>query len=423
MRCTLCLRVLSKPKGGAALKDLIESYGLFNPTPLTLKSFTEFGSANNNNSKASVDFLKKEIPVRLANIMKELSHLPRKLLDTPSVQMVSGWYEKSFSDILQFEDADGDNPEEQNKFTDALDIIQKRHAGVVETVAQGIVEYRDTSGVSPHGHGYLQYFLDRFYLSRISIRMLIHQHMILFGKPGIAKHPGLIGCIDPHCDVLGMVKDSYENARFLCEQYYMVAPDMEHECVNEADPGSPITMVYVSAHLYYILFELFKNAMRAVVEHRGTSANTFPKIHVTICKATEDVTIKIADRGGGIRRSQHDLLFNYMYSTAPRPASQSGSTSAPLAGYGYGLPISRLYARYFHGDLTVASVEGLGTDAFVYLKVLSSEANELLPVYNRTATKQYNNTAVQVNDWSSPFYASRPTANTSAAAAGARSDR
>uniref|UniRef100_A0A1B0D5L9 Protein-serine/threonine kinase n=1 Tax=Phlebotomus papatasi TaxID=29031 RepID=A0A1B0D5L9_PHLPP len=78
----------------------------------------------------------------------------------------------------------------------------------------------------------------------------------------------------------------------------------------------------------------------------------------------------MSDRGGGIPRSQMDLLFKYMFSTAPQPQKNQDhqSNTVPLAGYGYGLPISRLYARYFRGDLCLMSCEGYGTDAVIYLK-------------------------------------------------------
>lgn len=43
----------------------------------------------------------------------------------------------------------------------------------------------------------------------------------------------------------------------------------------------------------------------------------------------------------------------------------------------YGLPISRSYARYFGGDLSIVSMEGYGTDAFVHLSRLGHHSEPL----------------------------------------------
>lgn len=51
-------------------------------------------------------FLRKELPVRLANIMKEITLLPESLLRMPSVGLVSAWYVKSFEEMLAFEKTD-----------------------------------------------------------------------------------------------------------------------------------------------------------------------------------------------------------------------------------------------------------------------------------------------------------------------------
>jgi pyruvate dehydrogenase kinase 2/3/4 len=91
-----------------------------------------------------------------------------------------------------------------------------------------------------------------------------------------------------------------------------------------------------------------------------------------------------------------------MYSTAPKPGAADRTGQAPLAGYGYGLPLSRLYARYFQGDLVLNSVEGYGTSAVIFLKTHSTDANELLPIYNKTADKHYRMAAPNP-DWSAPM--------------------
>lgn len=56
------------------------------------------------NEVRSFEFLRKELPVRLANIMQEINLLPQNLLRMPSVHLVQNWYVKSFTEILEFED-------------------------------------------------------------------------------------------------------------------------------------------------------------------------------------------------------------------------------------------------------------------------------------------------------------------------------
>lgn len=93
----------------------------------------------------------------------------------------------------------------------------------------------------------------------------------------------------------------------------------------------------------------------------------FGSLMYTLCIVS---VLQLSDRGGGIPYEKIDWLFQYMYTTAPQPSpSHCREGSAPLAGYGYGLPLSRLYARYFKGDLVLNSMEGYGTDAVIYLKV------------------------------------------------------
>eukprot|EP00540_Astrosyne_radiata_P019296 CAMPEP_0116828796 /NCGR_PEP_ID=MMETSP0418-20121206/3844_1 /TAXON_ID=1158023 /ORGANISM="Astrosyne radiata, Strain 13vi08-1A" /LENGTH=160 /DNA_ID=CAMNT_0004457703 /DNA_START=88 /DNA_END=570 /DNA_ORIENTATION=- len=142
----------------------------------------------------------------------------------------------------------------------------------------------------------------------------------------------------------------------------------------------------------YIMLELLKNSMRATMDWHGVDAVDLPPIKVVIADGddNEDVVIKVSDEGGGIPRSNMKKIWSYLFTTAD-PAVQEGmmalkssnnvdhGVDSPLAGLGYGLPISRSYCRYFGGDLSVMSMEGHGTDAFVYLRRLGS-AREPLPI-------------------------------------------
>uniref|UniRef100_A0A8C5Q000 Protein-serine/threonine kinase n=1 Tax=Leptobrachium leishanense TaxID=445787 RepID=A0A8C5Q000_9ANUR len=380
--------------------SLLDFYAKYCPSPLSMQQFLDFGSVNAC-EKTSFMFLRQELPVRLANIMKEINLLPDNLIKMPSVKLVESWYVQSFQEIVQFKDKAAEDPQTVKNFTDTVITIRNRHNDVIPTMAQGVIEYKDSYEVDPVTSQHVQYFLDRFFMSRISIRMLLNQHTLLFNEkdPVNPAHPKHIGGIDPACNVVEVIKDGYENAKHLCDLYYMNSPQLELTEFNAQSPEEPIQVVYVPSHLYHMVFELFKNAMRATMELYGDSCN-YPPVKVHVALGNEDLTIRMSDRGGGVPLRKIERLFNYMYSTAPLPTFEN-SRATPLAGFGYGLPISRLYAQYFQGDLKLYSLEGYGTDAAIYIKAVTTESIEKLPVYNQSALKHYQ-TNQEAGDWCVP---------------------
>jgi len=400
MRLSLARRNLTRFLDMATLKTL-ERYSHFHPSPLTIQQFMEFGKTAK--EKNSATFLRKELPLRLAIITKEMDLLPQKLLDTPSICSLQELFCRSFEQLLLFDSTEL-NEDTLRSFCSTLETMKKDNKDVVWQMAKGVLEFHDQEHVEQHMDVSIEYFLDRFYMSLISLRMLVNQHVLLFA-PGADQKTKRIGVIDPECKLKGVIHEAFQNAAFLCEEYYDTSPEIElkgHTLVlNEKGKKVGVSVAYPPANLYHILFELFKNSMRATVETHY-KALKLPKIEVLLAKGEHDVSIRISDQGGGIPRHITDQTFHYLVSTAPRP-SFNNPAKAPLAGYGYGLPLSRLYARYFHGDLILNSYDGWGTDAVVYLKSLTHEAHELLPVFNKTSAKHYK-TAIPTADWTDPTF-------------------
>lgn len=75
--------------------------------------------------KKSFLFLRKELPVRLANIMKEILLLPDRLLHAPSVTLLNSWYAQSFTEILEFEKSDGNNAETLDRWVKRDKIVSE----------------------------------------------------------------------------------------------------------------------------------------------------------------------------------------------------------------------------------------------------------------------------------------------------------
>lgn len=150
----------------------------------------------------------------------------------------------------------------------------------------------------------------------------------------------------------------------------------------------------VHTHLFYIFLELLKNAARASIERaqldfdggtgnktllarsKGNTMPKIPEINVIVPEGQQmwdqERSVKLADGGTGMNRIVLSKAFCYFYSSVKSKPQVADEVSdfdrrMPLAGFGFGLPISRVMARYFAGDIDLNSIPAKGTDVYVYL--------------------------------------------------------
>ncbi|XP_021822419.1 pyruvate dehydrogenase (acetyl-transferring) kinase, mitochondrial isoform X2 [Prunus avium] len=357
-----------------SLINEVQRWGCMKQTGVSLRYMMEFGSRPTpRNFIISAQFLHKELPIRIARRAIELEALPYGLSEKPAVLKVRDWYLDSFRDLRSFPDIKDANDEKE--FTQMIKAIKVRHNNVVPMMALGVQQLK--KGINPRivyeDLDEIHQFLDRFYMSRIGIRMLIGQHVELH-NPNPPPH--VVGYIHTKMSPVEVARNASEDARAICQREYGSAPNVK----IYGDPD--FTFPYVPTHLHTMVFELVKNSLRAVQERYMDSDKVAPRVRIIVADGIEDVTIKVSDEGGGIPRSGLPKIFTYLYSTARNPLDEhseiSEADAVTMAGYGYGLPISRLYARYFGGDLQIISMEGYGTDAYLHLSRLG-DSQEPLP--------------------------------------------
>jgi signal transduction histidine kinase len=123
--------------------------------------------------------------------------------------------------------------------------------------------------------------------------------------------------------------------------------------------------------------------------HADTLSSGTSSSHILpLSRATPGVTIRIRDRGGGIKPENYAKLWEYGFTTFNEDeilhqvggGSDDGGMSgldalsggpgggSSLAGLGYGLPLGRAYAEYFGGGIAIQSLWGWGTDVYLSLR-------------------------------------------------------
>ncbi|KAL9657084.1 hypothetical protein ABK040_002710 [Willaertia magna] len=405
--------------------SIVYNYSKLNSKTITLKSLLDFGSNLSLNTLLnSSAWLFDNLKIRIAKQVYLLDNMPLGLNLMPSIRVVRDWYLTSFYQLQNFPHKPK-NSNEELQFTKMLNEIYARHSPTNTSVAKGVLELKremvnsiyshcnvvdnhnttilhnniplDNSNTTMMMENPFEYCgmnlklkesLDSFYINRIGIRMLIGQHLTLHQQFTTASRDNIrdhsrhahsssqqyIGLICKHTNPSKVAQNAIEDATEICRNYYGKAPNVK--IIGNLN----LTFPYVESHLYYVLFELLKNSMRAVVEkYYDYSEEKLPNIKIIISdnKSGEDISIKISDEGNGIPRRDMPKLYSYLYTSSQMlPLKENAK---PFAGLGFGLPLSKLYAKYWGGDLILMSLNGYGTDAFIYLHRLGNK-EETIPL-------------------------------------------
>lgn len=286
--------------------------------------------------------------------------------------MMTRWYRE-----LRLVDPHG----ELKQVTEITRAIRQEGSTTVGLVASGIHRLqRRSEGI--YSDDFLDNWLDGFLLSRIGSNMLLDQYYACAPKAagGLDRKTGII---QPDCDAVSLCKQAADYASRICQfhtgQRPVVVYDNYEAGTGACQPDSPCYFSYIPGYLRYIMVELLKNSFKATLTSFGPDEIEDRPIHVLICRDDTQVLIRVSDRAGGIPSHVGDRIWSYLYGAAAREAQTAHSksrTATPLSGYGVGLPLSRLHARYLGGKLDLTSYPGFGTDISVHLPRITSDQVE-----------------------------------------------
>ena len=131
--------------------------------------------------------------------------------------------------------------------------------------------------------------------------------------------------------------------------------------------------MYIPSHLEYIIFEILKNSVKAIIDNDFNNT----EVNIYIDKGTDDILLKISDKGIGFNRNLNDYIFSYLYtSTKSNNDNMFRDNNIPiLSGFAHGLGLSKLYAKYLGGDIKIVSSHGIGTDTYIHIKTIGTDEN------------------------------------------------
>eukprot|EP00931_Biecheleriopsis_adriatica_P064326 TRINITY_DN39125_c0_g1_i1.p1 TRINITY_DN39125_c0_g1~~TRINITY_DN39125_c0_g1_i1.p1 ORF type:complete len:397 (-),score=86.32 TRINITY_DN39125_c0_g1_i1:176-1366(-) len=324
----------------------------------------------------TAQWMRAQLPVRFARRVEDIMQLPHVVVIEPHINSILNTYLETVESIHTFKEIR--SQDDEAAFLELIRDQLAKHNPGTRLVAEG---YREVRRLYPGIE--LDRFLHDHFTTRIATRILMDSYVEMR-----SPKENFVGIVCQGMRPLEIVQDIAGELSLLTRSIYGVAPEIEYR-------GNPDCVLdYIPRHVKYMVRELLKNAIRSTVERHlartraGETSSTLPFVAVELQQGDIHVIIKISDQGGGMPKRVQRQAWQYGWTTVDpknpqreasmyaeeacswdRSAEDSWRASgrSELAGYGFGLPLTRLHAQYFGGDVFMQALPGHGTDLILIL--------------------------------------------------------
>ena len=206
-----------------------------------------------------------EMPIRLANRVTDLNNLPFGLSKNHSINKIREWYLTSFLELTNTKEPQ--TIEDINNFKNIIEKIYNRHTPTLITITKGLYELKKDNKLGNIEEPHIQNLLNRFHTNRTEIRIVLEQYLTFFKKQNNENYFGIVNLKSNPEKIL---IDTLRDIQFLCNKNKL---DIELDDIVKIKVDNSIILPCIDHYLYYILFELIKNSVQAVIEKKKNIEN------------------------------------------------------------------------------------------------------------------------------------------------------
>lgn len=401
--------------------EILMRYSQKSPHPVSLRQLAGYGKTlTRQKILDSANFVRLELPIRLALRIRDLQTLPFAVVNNFHLAQVYESYYNSFDIFRKIPKIQ--SIDDNTKFCDKISAMLDDHVFNLPHLMMGALEVliqNNLGGID------LDSFMSMMLRSRISRRLIIEQHLSLTDiyktEPYSTKPPDFIGEIFQSCIALDHLQQVHEKMKISMTDIIdlQLMPDLQ------VDGDLKTSFPFIVPHLHYLIGEILRNSLEATIKFHGPNiTEKLPPIKVTIVNNKKNIVFRISDQGGGLDLQKLNGIWSFVKppdvsrksltnfhqipglrvnshiksqpgqltaseemfyqtslvditnSTIEKKSTLSNLIERPHQFHlGLGLPMCKVHANYWNGDVLMQCLQGYGSDTCLTLSKLGYHSN------------------------------------------------